>query len=90
MSDNEDYVQSIQSGMVMNERLGRLTLKWAAESEEYRLEARRLESADRTRHATSVAMLEARALAIDKCILDIQTFEKIQEAGNSEKPKNGS
>ena len=77
MSDKPEYLQSVQFSMVIDERLGRLTLKWTAESEEYRSEARRLESADRTRYATSVAMLEARALAIDKCILDIQTFEKI-------------
>ena len=63
--------------MVLSERLSRLAAKWTAESAEYRLEAGRLESADRTRHAISIAILEARALTLDKCILELELHEKV-------------
>ncbi|RXH54032.1 hypothetical protein GRAN_5001 [Granulicella sibirica] len=47
-------------------------LKWTNDSEGYRSEARRLELSDRSRHATSITMLEASAQAIDRCILEIK------------------
>jgi hypothetical protein len=51
-----------------------LITKWTADSEGYKAEAERLGSAYLSRHATSIAMLEARALALDKCILDAETL----------------
>jgi hypothetical protein len=51
-----------------------LITKWTADSEGYKAEAVRLTSVDLSRHATSIAMLEARAVALDKCILDVETL----------------
>jgi hypothetical protein len=53
-----------------------LITKWMADSEGYKAEAERLGSVDLSRHSTSIAMLEARALALDKCILDAETLAK--------------
>jgi hypothetical protein len=62
----------------MDERsiLRTLITKWTADSEGYKAEAERLRSVDLSRHSTSIAMLEARALALDKCILDAETLAK--------------
>ena len=54
--------------------LGELITKWTADTEAYRAEAQRLESSDRSRHATSISMLEASAQAIEKCIRDAETM----------------
>ena len=54
--------------------LRKLITKWTADSDSYRVEAQRLESFDRSRHATSISMLEASALTIDKCIRDAETM----------------
>ncbi|WP_041598275.1 hypothetical protein [Granulicella tundricola] len=60
--------------MVDQEQLQRLVAKWTADSDGYRAEAQRLELNDRSRHATSIAMLEASAQAIDRCVLQIKTL----------------
>ena len=62
--------------MINEEQLQRLVMKWTAGSEGYRSEARRLELNDRSRHATSIAMLEAHAQAIDQCSLELRTLTK--------------
>jgi len=62
--------------MATREQLRNLTLKWTTESDGFRAEARRLELSDLSRHATSTAMLEARAQAIDRCILQIDTLDR--------------
>jgi hypothetical protein len=58
--------------MDTSEVFRKLITKWANDSEEYKAEARRLEAVDRTRHAASIPTLEARALSIDRCILDTE------------------
>ena len=58
--------------MAKREELRQLMSKWAADSEGFKAEARRLERSDLSRHATSVAMLEAHAHAIERCILEVQ------------------
>ncbi|WP_041598288.1 hypothetical protein [Granulicella tundricola] len=60
--------------MIDQGQLQRLVTKWTADSDGYRAEAQRLELNDRSRHATSIAMLEASAQAIDRCILEIRTL----------------
>ena len=50
-----------------------------AEAEEYRAEASRLEAADRSRNASSIVMLEARASALDKCIADAETLARSEK-----------
>jgi hypothetical protein len=50
-----------------------LLAKWTSDAEEYRSEARRLEANDRSRHETSIAMLEARAQAIERCLLELRS-----------------
>ena len=62
--------------MANEEQLRNLISKWTADSDGFRAEARRLELADFSRHATSVAMLEARAQAIDRCIVDVQRLHE--------------
>jgi hypothetical protein len=64
-------VGTIEGMDVTQERIVRLVAKWKVDSEEYRLEARRLELVDRGRHAASIAMLEASAQSIEKCILEL-------------------
>ena len=59
--------------MTNDDILRKLITKWTADTEAYRVEAKRLESSDRSRHETSIAMLEASALAIEKCIRDGET-----------------
>ena len=59
--------------MFDQQQLQRIDIKWTADSEGYRAEAQRLELSDRSRHATSIATLEASAQAIDRCILEIGT-----------------
>jgi hypothetical protein len=61
-------------GMMTDEALRKLILKWTAESEAYRAEAQRLERSDQSRHATSITMLEARSQALEHCILDVETL----------------
>jgi hypothetical protein len=58
--------------MVKHEELRKLISKWTADSDGFKAEARRLERSDLSRHATSVAMLEAHAHAIERCILEVQ------------------
>jgi len=60
--------------MIDREQLQALLLKWTRDSEEYRSEAHRMERNDRSRHATSIAMLEARAHAMDRCVLEIRAL----------------
>ena len=62
--------------MAYQEELQQLISKWTAQSNDFRAEARRLERSDLSRHATSVAMLEARAQTIDRCIVELQTLGK--------------
>jgi hypothetical protein len=52
--------------------LQRLIGKWTSDAEGFKSEAQRLENSDRSRHETSIAMLEARAQAIERCILDLE------------------
>lgn len=49
-----------------------LISKWTTDSEGFKAEARRLERSDLSRHATSIAMLDAHAQAIDRCILEVR------------------
>ena len=60
--------------MANDDVVSKLITKWTADTEAYRAEAQRLESSDRSRHATSISMLEASALAIEKCIRDAETM----------------
>ena len=76
-SDNDVYVQSIQLAMADSDVLRKLIAKWTADSDDYRAEAFRLEAADRNRHATSIVMLEARASALDKCVVDAETLARL-------------
>ncbi len=57
--------------MINVQQVERLLSKWADHASGYRDEARRLETVDRHRHASSIATLEASAMAIDKCILEV-------------------
>ncbi|MBB5061494.1 hypothetical protein HDF16_006230 [Granulicella aggregans] len=61
--------------MATEEQLRKLISKWTGDSDGFRAEARRLELSDLSRHATSVAMLEARTQAIDRCIVDVQILQ---------------
>jgi hypothetical protein len=56
--------------------LHQLISKWTADSDGFRAEAKRLEHSDLSRHAISVAMLEARAQALDRCIIELQALGK--------------
>ena len=49
-----------------------LISKWTADCDGFKAEARRLERSDLSRHATSIAMLDAHAQAIERCILEMQ------------------
>ena len=62
--------------MANDEQLRKLIAKWTADSDGFRAEARRLELSDLSRHATSIAMLEARAQAIDRCMVEVETLRK--------------
>jgi hypothetical protein len=62
--------------MFNEEALHQLISKWTADSDGFRAEARRLERSDLSRHAVSVAMLEARAQALERCILEVQAVRK--------------
>ena len=62
--------------MTNNEVLIKLITKWTVDSEGYKAEAQRLELADRSRHGISITMLESRAQALDRCILDVETLIK--------------
>jgi hypothetical protein len=59
-------------GMLNDHELRQLLSKWTADSDGFRAEAKRLEHSDLSRHTISVAMLEARAQALDRCILEVQ------------------
>jgi len=63
--------------MATEEQLNHLIMKWTAESDSVRAEARRLELSDLSRHATSIAMLEARAQAIERCIIQVRTLNSV-------------
>lgn len=65
--------------MTKQEDLRKLISKWTADSEGYKAEARRLERSDLSRHATSVAMLEAHSQAIDHCILEVRIVGDLTE-----------
>jgi len=71
-SDALALLQQLSLVMAKQEDRRKLISKWTADSEGYKAEARRLERSDISRHATSVAMLEASAQAIDRCILEVQ------------------
>ena len=58
--------------MAIHEELRQLISKWTADREGSKAEARRLERSNLSRHASSVAMLEAHAHAIGRCILEVQ------------------
>jgi hypothetical protein len=62
--------------MGSEEQFRNLIRKWTADSRGLRDEARRLELSDFSRHATSMVMLEARAQAIDRCIIDVQILQR--------------
>ena len=72
MSDNASYVQLLSLVMAKQADLHILISKWTADSDGFKAEARRFERSDLSRHATSVAMLEAHAHAIERCILEVQ------------------
>jgi hypothetical protein len=63
--------------MMNEEQLRNLISIWTTESDGFKAEARRLESSDQSRHATSIEMLETRAQAIDRCILGLETLNKV-------------
>jgi hypothetical protein len=63
--------------MVTQEQLHHLMIKWTVESDSVREEARRLEVSDLSRHATSIAMLEARAQAIERCNLQVRILNSV-------------
>jgi hypothetical protein len=54
------------------QELLQLISKSTADSDGFKAEARRLKRSDLNRHATSIAMLEAHAQAIERCILEVQ------------------
>jgi hypothetical protein len=58
--------------MTIDERLANLIAKWTADRDGYKSEARHLEMADRSRHATSIVMLGATVQAIDRCIRELE------------------
>jgi hypothetical protein len=65
---------TLSFGMANDDILRKLITKLTADTEAYRAEAQRLESSDRSRHATSISMLEVSAQAIAKCIRDAETM----------------
>jgi hypothetical protein len=73
-SDVHHYISSLSFGMTNDDILRKLIAKLTADTEAYRAEAQRLESSDRSRHETSISMLEASSLAMDKCIRDTETM----------------
>ena len=60
--------------MATEEQLLKLISKWNTYSDGFRAEARRLELSDLSRHATSIAILEAHAQAIDRCISEVKNL----------------
>ena len=64
--------------MIHAEGLKGLLSRWAADASGCRVEGRHLEHIDRERHAISIAMLEARALALEKCIAEMATLKAAQ------------
>ena len=62
--------------MAKQEELVRVISKWTSDSDGFKAEARRLERSDLSRHATSFAMLDAHAQAIERCILELQVLCK--------------
>ena len=62
--------------MANEEQLRNLISKWTADSDGFREEERHLELSDFSRHGTSVAMLEAHAQAIDRCIVAVQRLQE--------------
>ncbi len=58
--------------MAKQEELHTPISKWTADSDGFKAEARRLGRSDLSRHATSIAMLEAHAQAIERCILEVR------------------
>jgi hypothetical protein len=54
-------------------QIHKLINKWLTDSDGSRSEARRLEQSDHIRYATSIAALEARSQAIDRCIADVES-----------------
>jgi regulator of sigma D len=47
--------------------------KWKSERDDCIVEAKRLESSDPTRHATSISMLEAKAQTLERCTVELET-----------------
>ena len=47
--------------------------KWRSERDGCMGEAKRLESSDPTRHATSISMLETKAQTLERCIVELET-----------------
>jgi hypothetical protein len=64
--------------MTSNDEIRELVDKWTLVSKGYRVEMQRLESADRSRHATSIAMLDASAQAIDRCAFELERMIRIK------------
>jgi hypothetical protein len=62
--------------MTIEEHLNKLIAKWAADSDGYKSEARRLEQVDRSRHASSIVMLEASVQTIDRCIRELEALKR--------------
>lgn len=65
-----DRSQSLMSNQI---NLQSLIAKWTSDAEGYRSEAQRFGANDRSLHETSVAMLKARAQAIERCILELRS-----------------
>jgi hypothetical protein len=60
--------------MANEQNLLKLIEKWVTDSDSLQSEARRLEQSDLSRHATAIAVLEASAHAIDRCILELENW----------------
>ena len=60
--------------MATHEQLLKLLSKWTAGSDGFRSEARRLEMSNLNRQATSIAVFEIHAQAIDRCISEVDAL----------------
>lgn len=60
----------------MNDKIlvKKLIDKWRSDKDGCLEEESRLESTDRARHATSIAMLETRAQTLERCILELEAI----------------
>lgn len=58
--------------MLNEEQLRKLTAQWLADSVRHRKEAERLARSDGSRHATSIAMLDVEANALERCAHQVE------------------